>query len=206
VILWRGAEEVLNGTFTVGMLVAYLSYQDRFSSSISNLTDHFFSWKMIDIYKERLADILLTKNEEQHEHKSKTNHLDIKNNTTILSVKNLNFNHKGSNHNLMHNISFNINKGEVLAITGKSGCGKSTLIKIILGIFQPTSGLIQTLGLPHTHKDYIQVRKYIGTVLQDDQLFSGSIAENIIFFNDEINHEWMISCAKLALIDNDIIK
>lgn len=204
-ILWKGASEVLNGNFTVGMLVAYLSYQDRFSSSISNLTDHFFSWKMVDIYKERLSDILLTKNEEQFEHKSNAKNIKTNDNTAILSVKNLNFNHKGSNYNLIKNISLNLNKGEILAITGKSGCGKSTLIKIILGIFQPTSGLILTLGVPHTHKDYVQVRKHIGTVLQDDQLFSGSIAENIIFFNEEINHEWMIECAKLALIDNDIM-
>jgi ATP-binding cassette subfamily B protein RaxB len=61
--LWKGAGEVLNGTFTVGMLVAYLSYQMRFSSSISSLTDKFFAWRMLDVYNERLADIVLTPTE-----------------------------------------------------------------------------------------------------------------------------------------------
>lgn len=67
IILWKGVGEVLNGTFTVGMLVAYLSYQSRFSSSISSLTDKFFSWRMLDIYNERLADIVLTPTEDHQQ-------------------------------------------------------------------------------------------------------------------------------------------
>ncbi len=63
VILWKGAGEVLDGSFTVGMLVAYLSYQMRFSSSISSLTDKFFAWRTLDVYNERLADIVLTSTE-----------------------------------------------------------------------------------------------------------------------------------------------
>lgn len=49
------------------MLVAYLSYQMRFSSSISSLTDKFFSWRMLDIYNERLADIVLTPTEDHQQ-------------------------------------------------------------------------------------------------------------------------------------------
>ena len=58
---------MLDGTFTVGMLVAYLSYQMRFSSSISSLTDKFFSWRMLDIDNERLADIVLTPTEDHQQ-------------------------------------------------------------------------------------------------------------------------------------------
>lgn len=59
---------MLNGTFSVGMLVAYLSYQMRFSPSISSLTDKFFSWRMLDVYNERLADIVLTPTEDHQKH------------------------------------------------------------------------------------------------------------------------------------------
>lgn len=94
---------------------------------------------------------------------------------------------------------------EILAITGKSGCGKSTLVKLILGIHTPSEGRINAFGIPHTHSDYFQVRQRIGTVLQDDYLFKGSIADNIMFFSEIRDHEHMRKCASLALIDSDIM-
>ena len=92
-----------------------------------------------------------------------------------------------------------------MAITGKSGCCKSTLFKLILGIHSPESGVIRTFGVPHTHTHYFKVRQRIGTVLQEDQLFRGSIAENIIFFNEERDQERMAWCARIALVYDDIL-
>ncbi|WP_236900320.1 MULTISPECIES: peptidase domain-containing ABC transporter [Enterobacter cloacae complex] len=214
VILWKGAGEVLNGTFTVGMLVAYLSYQMRFSSSISSLTDKFFSWRMLAVYNERLADIVLTQTEG---HQQRPVHEDV--NTSVitsvvsgnpeahppLSIEHILFSHKGGNKPILRGISLALQPGEVVAITGKSGCGKSTLVKLILGIHIPDEGTIRTFGIPQTHPDYFQVRRRIGTVLQDDHLFRGSIADNIIFFSEDRNQERMIQCARLALIDTDIM-
>lgn len=216
VILWKGAGEVLNGTFTVGMLVAYLSYQGRFSSSISSLTDKFFSWRMLDIYNERLADIVMSPAEgHQPQGVSADNSLQditpvvqgmVSRETSIpLSMEHIFFSHKGSNTQVISGISLTLNPGEVVAITGKSGCGKSTLVKLILGIHTPDEGMIRTFGIPHTHQDYLQVRQRIGTVLQDDHLFRGSVADNIIFFSEDRNQERMMQCARLALIDSDIM-
>lgn len=216
VILWKGADEVLNGTFTVGMLVAYLSYQVRFSSSISSLTDKFFSWRMLDVYNERLADIVLTPTEDHQQQPVQED-----NNTSVipfafwgtanedacppLSLEHIIFSHKGGNKPILRGVSMTLHPGEVVAITGKSGCGKSTLVKLILGIHIPDEGMIRTFGIPQTHPDYFQVRRRVGTVLQDDQLFRGSIADNIIFFSEDRNQERMIQCSRLALIDIDIM-
>lgn len=216
VILWKGAGEVLNGNFTIGMLVAYLSYQMRFSSSISSLTDKFFSWRMLDIYNERLADIVLTPTEDHQQQPAQED-----NNTSVLpsvsrgnvtddarlplSLEHIIFSHKGGNKPILRGVSLILHPGEVVAITGKSGCGKSTLVKLILGIHLPDGGAIRTFGIPQTHPDYFQVRRRIGTVLQDDHLFRGSIADNIIFFSEDRNQERMIQCARLALIDTDIM-
>ncbi len=218
VILWKGAGEVLSGNFTVGMLVAYLSYQGRFSASISSLTDKFFSWRMLDVYNERLADIVLTSTEShQRPHLRDDNGTTttavtavsygsvIKDTHTPLSLEQIVFSHKGSSKQIISGISLILHPGEVVAITGKSGCGKSTLVKLILGIHTPEEGTIRTFGIPHTHPDYFQVRQRIGTVLQDDHLFRGSVADNIIFFNENRNFERMVHCAKLALIDSDIM-
>ncbi|MFK3711729.1 peptidase domain-containing ABC transporter [Leclercia adecarboxylata] len=216
VILWKGAGEVLNGNFTVGMLVAYLSYQMRFSSSISSLTDKLFTWRMLDVYNERLADIVLTPTEGYQqqpvqEDNSTSNiptvfHDNVsENNAFPLSLTHIIFSHKGSNKPILRGVSLTLHHGEVVAITGKSGCGKSTLVKLILGIHIPDEGTIRTFGITHTHPDYFMVRRRIGTILQDDHLFRGSIADNIIFFSEDRNHEQMIQCARLALIDSDIM-
>lgn len=215
IILWKGAGEVLNGTFTVGMLVAYLSYQGRFSSSISSLTDKFFSWRMLDIYNERLADIVMTP-AEGHQQQGEPVDNDIQvtpmvqriissETSSPLSLDHIVFSHKGSRAQVISDISMTLHPGEVVAITGRSGCGKSTLVKLILGIHTPDNGVIRTFGIPHTHPDYFQVRQRIGTVLQDDHLFRGSVADNIIFFSEERNQERMMQCARLALIDSEIM-
>jgi colicin V processing peptidase. Cysteine peptidase. MEROPS family C39 len=214
-ILWKGADEVLNGTFTVGMLVAYLSYQMRFSSSISSLTDKIFAWRMLDVYNERLADIVITPTEGQQQPVQEDGRVstvpsvfrgrESVNTDVSLSLAEIIFSHKGSNKPILRGVSLTLKPGEVVAITGKSGCGKSTLVKLILGIHIPDEGTITTFGIPHTHPDYFRVRRRIGTVLQDDHLFRGSIADNIIFFSDDRDPERMNQCARLALIDRDIM-
>jgi ATP-binding cassette subfamily B protein RaxB len=215
-VLWKGAGEVLNGTFTVGMLVAYLSYQMRFSDSISSLTDKFFSWRMLDVYNERLADIVLTPTE-GHQQQTPQEERPPSAIASVflgaasadahfpLTLENIIFSHRGANKPTINGLSLKLSPGEVVAITGKSGCGKSTLVKLILGVHHPDEGTIRTYGIAHTHPDYHQVRQRIGTVLQDDHLFRGSIAENIIFFSEDRDNERMIHCARLALIDSDIM-
>ncbi len=216
IVLWKGAGEVLDGTFTIGMLVAYLSYQGRFSSSISSLTDKFFSWRMLDVYNERLADIVLNPAEGERKKESTPDSVAISDmpdavHTTRqqpnipLTLNQITFCHKGEGAPVIKQLSLSLNVGEVVAITGKSGCGKSTLVKLILGIHVPDEGVINTFGIPHTHPDYFQVRQRIGTVLQDDQIFRGSIADNIIFFNEFRDYDWMVNCAQSAMIDNEIM-
>ncbi|HDZ1003843.1 TPA: peptidase domain-containing ABC transporter [Klebsiella variicola] len=215
IMLWQGADKVLNGAFTVGMLVAFISYQGRFSSSISSLIDKFFSWRMLDVYNERLADIVLTPAEGQRQSQTKTDYYPLNeiNVTPVvdqvthpsLLINEIFFTHKGSKSPVLKQVSLTLNQGEVVAITGRSGCGKSTLVKLILGIYMPEKGDIQAFGIHHNHPQYFQVRKRIGTVLQDDMLFRGSIAENIIFFNEDRDYEWMIHCAQQALIDEEIM-
>ncbi|NIF59341.1 peptidase domain-containing ABC transporter [Enterobacter sp. Ap-916] len=216
VILWKGAGEVLDGTFTVGMLVAYLAYQGRFSGSISSLTDKFFSWRMLDVYNTCLADIVLSPTEAQlrrpaaaedvhRDDTQVTPDLPSDEAGAPLRLVGVSFRHKGAAEPVLSDISLTVNPGEVVAITGKSGCGKSTLVKLILGIHTPETGDIRTFGVPHTHPHYVQVRQRIGTVLQDDQLFRGSISDNIIFFSEERDQTRMAWCARMALIDADIM-
>lgn len=214
-VLWKGSSAVIDGTFTIGMLVAYISFQGRFSTSICGLTDKFFEWRMLDVYNERLSDIVMTPREGENENNSfgnditmpmseSSSHYEAVESGWPLVLNNVTFSYRGSRQTVLDSLSLIIAPGEVLAVTGKSGCGKTTLVKLILGIHFPDEGTIYAFGIPHTHPGYTQIRQRIGTVLQDDHLFSGSIEDNIIFFSDTRDHKWMSHCARLAMIDQDI--
>jgi len=89
-------------------------------------------------------------------------------------------------------------------VVGDSGCGKTTLAKLALGLYTPCSGTIRTFGIEHFRNEYKNTRKYIGVVLQDDQLFRGSIIDNITFFSSQCDLDWAYECAKLAQLNHDI--
>ena len=94
--------------------------------------------------------------------------------------------------------------GETVAIVGPSGCGKTTLIKVLVGLLQPTEGAVLVNGRNLKDWDIGQYRRRIGAVMQDDQLFVGTIEDNISFFDPEHDTERVRECARLAMIDADI--
>ncbi|MEZ8155064.1 peptidase domain-containing ABC transporter [Vibrio splendidus] len=202
-VLWLGASLVLSGQFTIGMLVAFLSYQGRFSGSISSLIDKFFEYKMLSVYNERLADIVLTPKEGGSEHSfaQVRKSTIVKNNEHII-VSDLSFSYGVNEPLLFKEASFQINQGEIVALIGPSGEGKSTIAKLLLGLYKPTSGSIEYFG--DSSLSMQEVRPRIGAVFQEDQLFSGSIIENIAFGRSEIDEDWLVMCTKKASIHDDI--
>src|SRR5262249_36485872 len=106
---------------------------------------------------------------------------------------------------VLENISFAIEPGEFVTIVGPSGGGKTTLIKIMLGLLEPTTGEVLIDGLPLSTIGPRAYREHIGAVMQEDQLLSGSIADNICFFDADFDRNWMVECARLAGIDDEIM-
>jgi ATP-binding cassette subfamily B protein RaxB len=91
-----------------------------------------------------------------------------------------------------------------VAIIGASGCGKTTLVKLLLGLLKPSEGVIR-IGGHDLHKlGPRNVRAIVGAVMQDDQLFAGSIADNIGFFDPDFDLERVEAAARLAAVHEDI--
>ncbi len=118
----------------------------------------------------------------------------------------MSFSYGAGESQIIDNLSLTIEAGESVAIVGESGCGKTTLVKIMLGLLTPTQGRILLDGQDITQIGLTQYRKQIAAVMQDDTLLSGSIADNLTFFDPEPNYLRMQQCAQHAAIDTDINK
>jgi ATP-binding cassette, subfamily B, bacterial len=102
-----------------------------------------------------------------------------------LSFDKVSFQHQTASHKAIDGISFSVKAGETIAFVGPSGSGKSTLMKLLVGLYRPLEGNIFYNGLNETEILFDDLRKQIGFVTQDTNLFSGTIKENLLFVNPE---------------------
>ena len=105
------------------------------------------------------------------------------NNIETLAFQGVSFKHQTASQKAIDGISFNVNVGETIAFVGPSGSGKSTLMKLLVGLYRPQEGKILYNGLDETEIHFDDLRKQIGFVTQDTNLFSGTIRENLVFVN-----------------------
>ena len=121
-----------------------------------------------------------------------------------IKLNNVSFKYSEKSKNVINNFSLDIAKGEYLAITGPTGCGKSTLLRLLLGFDSPQSGSIKYDNIDINSLNIRNLRKQIGTVLQDGKLFPGSIFDNITFFEPSLTIEDAWKAAEIAQIADDI--
>jgi ATP-binding cassette subfamily B protein len=99
------------------------------------------------------------------------------------------FRHQTAHHNAIDHISFEADKGDTIAFVGPSGSGKTTLMKLLVGLYRPKEGNILYNGLDETSINFDDLRRQIGFVTQDTQLFAGTIRENLLFVNPDAREE-----------------
>ena len=106
-----------------------------------------------------------------------------------LSFDNVHFRHKTGTYNAIDGISFEANTGDTIGFAGPSGSGKSTLVKLLVGLYQPVEGKIYFNDISSEDIRYNALRRQIGFVTQDTQLFAGTIKENLLFVKPEATDE-----------------
>ena len=199
-IVWLGAQRVLENTFSVGMLLAFIAYKDQFLNRVSELVNKAVDLQMLGLHAERLADIALTPPEPRdHAVDLTRERLPV-----AIEVRNLRFRYSDNDPWVLDGLDFRIEPGESVAIVGISGCGKTTLLKLLASLLQPTHGEILVNGEPLARVGVGRYRSMIGVVMQDDQLFAGSIADNISFFCERPDLSRIVECAQLAAVHDDI--
>ncbi|GGF93314.1 MULTISPECIES: peptidase domain-containing ABC transporter [Cysteiniphilum] len=202
IIIYLSAISVMNNTFSIGMIIAYISYRTQFIARAKSLIDKILDYRMIYLHLDRVSDIALEKAEVDID---KTSIL----NTQLqghITVKNLSFSYSSYERKLFDELSFEIHTGEVVAIIGASGMGKTTLMKLMLQLIRPSNGEILYDG-KNIHKIGLKnFRMQSSAVMQNDALLSGSIIENITFFANTPDLEFAQKCAQFACIHEEIIQ
>lgn len=199
IVIWLGALLVMDGVFSVGMLYAFLGFKLVFLTRINNLIDKWNEFRMLDLHAERVADIALAEPDA-----TRSSGLPMGAQDSIeIEVRNLGFAY-GPEGLVFKGVNANIRKGETIAVVGPSGCGKTTLIKVLLGLLPPTEGQVIVNGRDLKDGDLGNYRRQVAAVMQEDQLFAGTIEDNISFFDVEHDPAWVRECARMACIDADI--
>ncbi len=198
-VIWVGALLVMDQRFSVGMLFAFFAYKEQFAMRVSGLIDKLVELKMLRLQGERLADIVLSAPEAQTAAAPRPRELPAR-----LELLGVQFAYSDTEPVVLNRLSLGIEPGESVAIVGPSGCGKTTLLKVMLGIHAPQAGELRVGGVPLRQLGLRAWRDMIGTVMQDDQLFAGSIADNIAFFDARPDAPWIERCARIAAVHDEI--
>ena len=191
-LIWYGANQVMNGFATVGIFTSFILYLNLAFRPLRMLADKFNTLQMGIIASERVFKLLDTndKIEDNGTWSPTTIKGDIEFQHVWFAYNNEEF--------VLKDISFKVNAGETLAIVGATGSGKSSTINILNRFYEINKGKILLDGIDTKEYKLNNLRSYIGTVLQDVFLFSGSVMDNITLKNPAITEAQVVEASKLV--------
>jgi len=199
-VVYLAARLVLAGGFSTGMLFAFMAYKSQFMERMARLVEKLIQFRMLSLHFERLSDIALTAKEKVHPEQEP----EYKLLTGRLELNNIHFSYSDVTRPVLQDVNLTIKPGESVALVGPSGCGKTTLMKVMLGLLLPNTGDVLVDGTPLCRLGLANYRRQIAAVMQDDQLLSGSIRDNIVFFEEQYEMSRVMECARMAAVHQDI--
>jgi ATP-binding cassette subfamily B protein RaxB len=199
-ILWSGALLALHGKITVGMLLAFVVYSDQFTTRVSTLVDYLTDLRLLRLHGDRVADIVL----HQPERYVESDYSGSPNDRSV-EFRDVGFRYTESGTWVLRNFNMVIAEGESVALVGPSGTGKSTIAKLVVGLLDPQEGSILIGGVDIKRLGKSRVRRLVGVVMQDDNLFAGSFADNITLFASDPSDADIENAARAAAIHDEIV-
>lgn len=191
-----------DGLLSVGMIFAFQAYKQQFLDASMRLVEQLINFKILQVHLTRISDIALAKTEMSGD-KTVIERPDF---SKPLILNQIVFSYGVKEPPVVKGISLKIPPGEFVAICGSSGGGKTTLMKIIMGLFEPNHGSVSLGSQKLSSLSRIHYRQAIGSVAQDDTLYAGSLAENIAFFDPEIDMDRVQKVCRQAHIHDEIEK
>lgn len=202
VLLWFGAYQVIHNELTIGQLVAFNMLLGNIIRPFQRLTVLWNQLQEVVIAVERINDVLDAEPEEDLQHQARQSLPPIQGN---IRFDNVTFRyHPESDINVLENLSFEVQSGQMVALVGRSGSGKTTISKLVLGLYPPTDGKVLIDGHDITSLSLRSLREQVGVVDQDTFLFGGTIRDNISLAHPGATLAEIIEAARLAGADEFI--
>jgi ATP-binding cassette subfamily B protein RaxB len=198
-VTWLAVTMAIGGSFTIGMIFAFLAYRLQFATATKSLIDKSTDFRMLGLHLDRLSDIALTAEDRgfaEPAHREEEFRGEIE-------LRGVTFSYGIHDPDVLKGVDLHVRPGEHVAITGPSGGGKSTLGKILLGLLDPREGEVLVDGIPLAAYGRRAYRDHVAAVLQDDVLFAGTIADNIAGF-EPIEQERLEAAMEAAAIADDV--
>jgi len=177
---------VFDGIIKVGDLITLMFFSFFIFNPLQELGNMIAVYNETKVSMDNFSKLMSSPSEEVPESPSKLG--DIKD----VHYENVSFGHNEKNGYAVQNINIHINSGETVAFVGPSGSGKTTLVKLLLGLYKPNVGKVLYNNIQSTDINLTELRRQLGLVSQDSQLFSGTIKDNLLFTKPNATDEEVI--------------
>jgi ABC-type bacteriocin/lantibiotic exporter with double-glycine peptidase domain len=195
-----GGELVINGIISLGTLVAFGLLTSSVFGSTDSLVSAFRQLKLLDLYVKQRDDVMDRPAEQQGSSAVAISPL-----KGLIALDHVSFRYGLACPMVVDDVTIQIPSGCRVAIVGRRRSGKSTLGRLMVGLYDPTSGTVRLDGYDLAAQDRRNIRSQLGVVAQDTQLFEGSIRRNIALSDPQMTLDRIIHAAKLACVHDDII-
>ena len=186
-VLYVGSSQAFSGTISVGLLVAFVAYVQGFFNPVVQLSQFYNSYQSSMVGLDRIYRLQDNEIDDQRLPGNEFDGIDRN-----VEFRNVSFSF--GNNEVIHNVSFNIMKGQKVALVGPTGAGKSTLSNLLLRFYRPSSGEILADGRDIFSSDIESYRRSVAAVIQDPFLFRSSVIENIRFASPDVSEVEIMEC------------
>jgi len=204
-ILLIGSYKLTANHLSIGNLLGYYTLHIFFYTNLTVIAKSMIDFKRLEANSKRIADIMLYKRDARYSQKN-TCLTNTASADELLICRNLSFSYNPHHEPALQDINLNIKSNEHIALVGGTGSSKSTLLKILAGLFQPTTGYLVINNADLTHYSAAQLAQLCAYVPQEVTLFTGTILENLTLWQDNIGLERIYEAIRLACLDELIIK